>query len=312
MGLGPNLLQFTIALAPNQTNQPQTFSQTGSNTVTLGQPGQGNGIGVGFHRASVRIQNSGAAAGSEAQVAIWGMSESIQNQLSTLGLSIQLQPRNTITIAAGNDPNNLATRFIGTIRNAYPDYSNMPDVPFRFECLAGAAENTIPFAASSYTGATSVATILSAIASKMGWGFENSGVNVMISNPYLRGTAIEQVRAIAEHAHINAQLINNVLAIWPRYGTRVSSTTPLIAPPPKGGLIRYPQYTQQGIKVSSLFDPRITMGGQIQVESSLPSATGTWNVYKVDDLIDCLMPKGLWQCDVWAYNPKSPAPIPQA
>jgi len=300
VALGPNLLTATIKLAANQTNQPQTFSGTNSDTVTLGG-----------HRASLRVQNSGGAAGSTAQLAIWGMSQQLQDQLSTLGMVIKQIPANTLTVAAGSDPNNLTTVFIGTIWQAYPDYSNMPDVPFRFECFAGAFELAAPFPVSSYTGATSVATVLSTIANKMGWGFENNGVSVTLTNPYFPGSAMQQVQAIREHAHINAQLINNVLAIWPKYGNRKGSGTPLIAPPSDGGnMIGYPSYTQQGIAIRTIFDPSIIMGGQIQVKSSLQRASGTWNVLKLDLALDSLMPGGKWEQHIQAYNPKFPPVLP--
>jgi hypothetical protein len=301
--LARKIIRVAIQLASNQTNQPQNFAESGTNTVTLDG-----------HRASVRVQNSGAAAGSAAQVAVWGMTPSLMDQLSTLGMVVQMIPRNTITITAGEETqdgsNNTSTVFVGTILQAYGDFNNAPDVPFRLECLAGAAEQAIPFPASSYTGGTDVSTILSAIASKMGWGFENNGVNVQLANPYLSGSAIDQVRSVAEHAHINASLINNVLCIWPRFGSRKASGIPLIAPAPAGQMIGYPTYTQQGILVRTIFDPRIAFGGQIQVQSSLKKASGTWNVFKLDLKLDSLLPKGLWEQEIYAYNPNFPSPIP--
>ena len=298
MALGPNLLSATIKLAANQTNQPQTFSGTNSDTVTLSG-----------HRASLRVQNSGSLAGSTAQLAIWGMSQQLQDQLSTLGMVIKQISANSLTVGAGSDPNNLTTVFVGTIQQAYPDYTNMPDVPFRFECFAGAFELAAPSPVLSYTGATSVATVLSTIANQMGWGFENNGVDVILTNPYLSGSPLQQVQTIAEHAHINAQLINKVLAIWPKYGNR-QGAAPIVAPPPAGNMIGYPNYTQQGLEIRNVFDPRIIMGGQIQVQSSLQRATGTWDVLTLDLALDSLMPGGKWEQHIQAYNPKFPEVLP--
>jgi hypothetical protein len=292
-------------------NQPATFAGTGSDTVTLRD-----------HRCSVRISNSGGQAGSRASISVWGMTPSLMNQLSTLGMVIQQVPQNTLTVAAGDDASGMSTRFVGTITDAYGDYNAAPDVPFIFECLAGAAENVIPFPASSYPGAADVATILSAIAQRAGWGFENSGVNVVLSRPYLAGSALDQVRRVAEAARINAQLVvgagqssagpGNVLAIWPRYGTRSALGVPLLAPKPNGQMISYPSYTQQGIMVKNLFDPRLAMGGQFRLETSLPqtSKSGIWNIFKLDEALDALLPKGHWMSTVYGYNPQFPAPIP--
>jgi hypothetical protein len=87
---------------------------------------------------------------------------------------------------------------------------------------------------------------------------------------------------------------------------------PLIAPPPAGGMVGYPSYTQQGIMVKTVFDPRLTMGGQFKLETSLPqtSKSGTWNVYKLDLALDEQVPNGEWSATAFGYNPQFPAPLP--
>lgn len=291
-------LDIAIKLSSSGGNQPNVFAGTGTNQVTL----------TG-HRASLKAYNSGAAAGSRAELSVWGLTPSLMDQLSTLGMVVQMIARNTLTVTAG-DAGGMSTVFVGTIIQAYADYNGAPDVPFKFECLAGAAEQVIPYPATSYRGATDVATILSAIANKMGWGFENNGVSDQLTNPYFAGSPMQQVKMIARQVHINAMLINNVLAIWPRWGARTNLGTPLVAPPPSGQMIGYPTYTQQGLMLKTVFDPRISMGGQIEVRSDLKKATGTWNVYKVDHVLEALKPRGEWMSTLYVYNPKYPAPLP--
>lgn len=305
-------IEIAVKLAQKTgANQPGTFAATSSDTVTLRD-----------HRCSVRVSNAGGLAGSRATINVWGMTPSLMNQLSTLGMVIQQIPQNTLTVSAGDAEGGMSIVFVGTITDAYGDYNAAPDVPFIFECLSGAAENVIPFPASSYPGGANVATILSAIAQRAGWGFENNGVNVILSRPYLSGSAVEQVQRVAEAARINAQLVvgagqsavgpGNVLAIWPRYGVRSALGIPLLAPKPNGQMISYPSYTQQGIMVKNLFDPRLAMGGQFKLETSLPqtSKSGIWNIFKLDLALDSLLPKGQWMSTVYGYNPQFPAPIP--
>jgi hypothetical protein len=126
-------VSISVTLAQNtQTNQPSTFAG-GGDTVTI------DGL-----RMIVRIQNSGAPADCRAQIQIFGMSPSLMNQLSTLGLVFNLVPKNTITVQAGDDASGLSPVFTGTIYFAYGMYESQPNVPFHFECIAGAADAVAP------------------------------------------------------------------------------------------------------------------------------------------------------------------------
>lgn len=305
-------LKITIQLAPNTgTNQPNTFTGTGADTVTI------EGL-----RTTVRIQNSGAAADNRAQVKIFGMPPSLMNQLSTLGLVFNLVPKNTLTIMAGDDASGLSAVFSGTVWAAYGDYSAQPSVPFHFECLAGAADAAIAIAPSSFTGSTDVATILSGLARQMGVGFENNGVNVKLSSPYVSGSAKIQVQKVAEWAGIEWTIDANKLAIWPKGGNRNTPNVPVISP--STGMISYPAFTQQGIIVKTVFNPQISFGSLVKVESSLLSGIAAakpsqpqlptqtqntttfptqWAVNKIDHSLDQLEPGGDWSSTVYAYNP---------
>lgn len=309
-------IDLAIRLASDTaTNQPTTFAESGTSQVTLSG-----------HRASVRIENSGGLAGNKATATVWGLSDSLMQQLSTLGMVLNLIQGNTLTITAGNSRVGMSTVFVGTITQAYADYNSSPDVPFKFECLAGASEMAIPYPSTSYQGMTSAATILSAIATAQNWGFENGGVTTQLSNPYFSGSAMDQVRQIAAAARINAELFpgaassnSYLLAIWPRYGNRPSNDIPLIAPAPDGQMINYPSYTQQGIILKTIYDPRIVMGGQVRVRSSIftnqsltkmNNPESLWNVAKIDHALDCILPKGQWMSSLILYNAGAAQPLP--
>lgn len=297
MAFAEKRIEVSITLASDtETNQPIVFEESGTNTVKFSGA-----------RTSVRVDNSGGLAGSSASIQVWGLSLSLMNQLSTLGQMIQFIPRNRITVTAGEVGGAMSVVFKGTIQQAYGDFNGAPNVPFKMECNSTGAENAIPIEASSYTGAASVVDILRSIADKMGWGFENNGVDATLSNPYLCGSAVEQVRRVAAAVRIDAQVIDQVLVICPRRTGRAGDI-PLIAAPPVGTMVGWPSYTQQGLVVKTLFDPRIKMMGMVQVQSSLKRASGTWKVHKVDLALDALVPKGDWLTVAYCFNPKYPAP----
>lgn len=297
MAFSEKRIEVSVTLASDtQANQPIVFDESGTDTVKFSGA-----------RTSVRVENSGGLAGSTAQISVWGLSLSLMNQLSTLGQVIQMIPRNRITVTAGEVGGAMTTVFKGTIQQAYADFNGAPNVPFKMECNSTGAENAIPIPASSYTGATSVAEILQALANKMGWGFENNGVDATLSNPYLWGSAVSQVRRVAAAVGIDAEIVDQVLIIAPRRGHRAGDV-PLIAAPPVGTMVGWPSYTQQGLVVRSLFDPRIKFMGLVQVSSSLKRASGSWKVHKLDLALDALVPRGDWLSVAYCFNPNYPAP----
>lgn len=316
MAFSKRMVTVTVRLAPDsKTNQPTTFTESGTDTVTLPPL-----------RTSVRIQNSGAPSGARASVQVWGMTPSLMNQLSTLGLAYNIVPKNVVTIAAGDEGAVPATVFSGTVIQAYASYDAMPDVPFFFECNSGVAEAVAPAAPSSFTGPTDVATIMTGLARQMNLGFENNGVNIKISNPYLPGNFKTQMQKIARDANINAEIINgNLLAIWPKGGNRTTTTVPIISK--DTGMITAPAFTSQGIIVRTTFDPLISFGGLIKVRSTVLDAVtqaqknqnsdfktpadSLWAVNKLDLALDSQVPKGQWMSTIHAFNPNYPKPIPQ-
>lgn len=314
MALVERLVEIAVKLSPqSKTNQPKTFVESGTDTVTLSK-----------FRASTRVQNSGAAAGATASVQVWGMSRSLMNQLSTLGMVFNLVERNTLTILAGDRETGMSTVFVGTIMAAYADYGSQPNVPFLFQCNAGLIDAVAPAPASSFTGATDVATIMAGLARAMNLSFENNGVTAQLRSPYFSGNLKTQMQACAQHAGINAEIIGTTLAIWPKGGNRDTQIIPVIAPPPIGTMIGYPSFTQNGIMLNNLFTPKVSFGGLVEVQSSvLDSATesrsadaktllpanGQWSVYKLDHFLDTNMPGGQWMSAIHAFNPKYPRPL---
>lgn len=299
-------LEVTVKLAAaSGVNQPNKFAD-GSDTITLAN-----------RRISARIRNSGTPTGSEGDIQVWGMSLDVMNQLSTLGMVISAIPRNTLSVSAGDDVSGMSLVYSGTILQAYGDFAGSPKVPFHFECQAGKAEDVLPAPASSFPGATDVGTVMAEIAKKMGFGFENSGVNLKIASPYLPGSYGTQWKRLAEAAGIEAALVAGgslttqgglVLAIWPR-GEARGLRAPLISP--LTGMISYPSYTQQGIIVRTVFNPQIGFGGRVVVQGSLlDKANGTWIVHKLDhELDDMVIEHGKWESSVYGYGSKAPAPI---
>ena len=293
-------VSFTLANGQFAEGSAQGFPNTaaagGANTVTL------SGL-----RVSARINKAGGSVMGELDLKVWGMTKSLMDQLSTLGMIVQLIKRNTVTVTAGDAINGLGTVFIGSTTRCYGDFNAAPEVSFQVEAQTAAAGAVIPNPPISISGSADVATMLSGLATQLSIKFENNGVNIKISNAYYYGSALDQARAIVRDANINWNNGDDgVLAIWPKGSVRGGSV-PFIAP--GHGLIGYPSYTDNGIELRCIFNPSIKLGGQIQVQSSLNEASKNWNVYGINHSLDSMLPGGLWESRLYCYPIGAATPI---
>lgn len=297
-------IAISIALAQNtQTNQPNTFAESGTNQVNI------QGL-----RTSVQVRDAGSLI-STATVKIWGLTPSLMNQLSSLGLVLNLVPKNIIAISAGNSGGQLSTIFKGTIWNAYGDYSGQPDVPFVMTCNQAGANNIISSLPTSYPNPFSVATAMSNLASKMGLGFAANGVSVMLPRLYLSGSPLVQARKLADAANVDIGFSpdGNTLEITTKTGSRQNQT--MVKINKQTGMIGYPAFTQQGIIVKTLFNPQLAFKQNVEVDSIVLSSISNvqaakgqpfptqWTINKLDLDLDAYLPRGQWMSTIYGYNP---------
>lgn len=327
-GFARRALQLTVQLAPRSgTTQPTTFAGTGSDTALISSSSAPNQL-----RVAVHVENSGSPAACTADVRVWGLPPNLTNQLSTLGLKFNLVPKNSLTVAAGNydaqgNPANLSTVFSGTIQYAYADYKQMPDVPFVMHCLLGLSGAVQSIPPSSFPGTSDVAQVMSGLARQMNLGFQNYGVDAKMRNLYLRGSAKQQADTLARWARIKWGYLSggSVMGIWPagQSASQANAQVPVISR--ATGMITAPAFTQGGIVVETLFNPQISYGTLVSVQSDVLAGIARaaaqsggntfpqqWAAYKVNLDLAAEVPGGDWKSTIWAYNPAGSPVIPQA
>jgi hypothetical protein len=185
--------------------------------------------------------------------------------------------------------------FSGYIVNAWGNYQNMPEVFLEIQAQHAYLGQLTPVAPRSYNGQIDVASVMSQIATSLGFTFENNGVTTQLSNTYLANTGVEQAKALAKAAGIALYMDDLVLAITPpntpRGGTapQISSTT---------GMIGYPTFDGIGVTIQSLFNPSVKFGGPIQVMSSIPQAAGQWIVVSLGYRLESEKPGGAWMMTI--------------
>ena len=274
--------------------------------LTVGvAPASGPSATITGYRMTVDIDKSGIPAMNRAQIRIYGLSDSLMNQLSTVGRVPTFTKNNVVNVQAGTDSSNQALVFSGAIQYAWPDFGGSPEVSFNITALTGLLQFLKPVQPSSYPGPTDVATIMADLAGQMGYAFENNGVSgIMLSSPYLPGTARAQAIAAATAADIFLVIDDDptgnaagTLAILPKTGVR-ATTVPLISP--STGMVGYPYYVGPAqIGVRTLFNPGLWFMGNIKIEDSVnATANGLWRVTQLTHKLSCQYPDGDWFSEI--------------
>jgi hypothetical protein len=291
---------------PASTNP--TFAGTDSNTVKIQGGGAASQNGV---RISAKITRPGGVALGQADVRIYNLPLALINQLGTLGYPyVFMVGLNTITIEAGNVGKTPQVLFNGVIFSAYADFSGMPECVFNIAAAAEGLNAAKPATAVGYNGSTTIVDLMQNLATQAELKFVNNGVSGSLSNPYLSGSLRDQLRMIARHTGVAWKVddVTGTLVIAPKNGNFNIPVTqiPLIAPPPKGTLVGYPAYTAQGLKLRTEFTADVGYGTQVQVESSLEQANGTWTIYYMDYDLECQAPNGPWFTNLEVAAPGFP------
>lgn len=266
-------LRFIITLATG------SFGSSSNNQITL----------EGF-RATVDIDKAGGMMMGTLRAQIYGVSQSNMNSITTLQWKPSGFLKNTVEVYA-IDGAQQTLIFQGNIVNAWPNYQGMPDVFLEIQAQAAYFNQLQPVPPSSFKGMVDVATVMAQLAKGMGLTFENTGVAVQLSNPYLPNTALEQAKALAIAAGIDIYLDNNVLAITPRNTPRGTLIPEVSA---QTGLQGYPTFDGIGINLQVLFNPSITFGGSIKVVSTITQAAGQFIVVSIAHRLESEKPGGAW------------------
>ena len=284
------ILQISFTFGPpsaqagNQTAQQKTFDGT-NNQLTL------TGL-----RASVAVNLVGGASQGSCDARIFGMTQDHMNKLTLAGGPLSISLGNVVSIAAGTPANGLSLVYAGTIARAVADYSGVPDVCFQVTGLSSLQTALQAAPPLSYAGAVDVATVMANLAKLMGYSFQNSGVQVAVSNPYLHGSYYSQVEQLAKMAQINFFVDpttsgQRTLAIWPQGGTRNGKQI-LISP--STGMVGYPTPTPIGVDVTVVFNPSIVFGTTVQIETSVASCAGVWQVQSMAHTLESETFGGAW------------------
>ena len=315
---------------------PQTFTKK-KITITfsiptgaIGPNSDADTVVLEGHRCMVNVTNAGMVEGSQASVRIEGMTLAMMNRLTMVqALNTVDNPFNehynvsVITIQAGDDVSGMATVFIGTVAEAFVDFTASPNVAFQvmaWSTLELKIKQAIP---ATYKGTVSAATILSDLAAKNEYTFINHGVTKSLTNYYGWGSLDKQIKDVmtAINGFYHIDTVNKTISAWQSQSASTTATD-TIKINKRTGLVGYPQYNQLGVTLTTVFNPQIQYQVPVYVESEyLPEGwvnnqagqypatfptTGYWSPYLVQHDISSELPGGPWFTHIEAQRTELP------
>ncbi len=254
---------------------------------------QAGTLSVAGLRAAVSASQLLGRVATTAKCRIWGLSLDQMNRYSTaLPGAVALENFN-LQIEAGDVGSEPSVLVDALIYTSAVDLSEAPDSAFTVS-VAGAsylAAKTI--ASNSFQGAQAAETMIQSIcaAAQPQLKLVNNGAHAVLNNMATYGSAVDQIQKIADAAGFSWSIEGTTLSIWPEDGVRDDV---VVQVGPNTGMVGYPQFTDVGLIVRSLYNSEIQVGRQMQVTSSIPKANVTWPIVTVQHDLATMLRNGPW------------------
>ena len=146
-----------------------------------------------------------------------------------------------------------------------------------------------PFTA---TGSQPYETILNSICAANGYTLNAVNLDgITGTNPHFVGDVMHQLQDACNAASLQMAVNGKVVTVW-KPGDAIDSVKPLISP--DYGLIGYPVFTQSGITFQTTFSTYLSQGRNVTLQTSLPNASGDYNLFQVDHYLSSWMQGGPW------------------
>lgn len=219
-----------------------------------------------------------------ADITIYGMNESDIAALSTLGYAPLIYELNKIELFAQYEGDSQSLCFSGYIVKAWCNFAD-PSRPMHFECQVTYQEALNNIAPINANGSVSIPGLFQKLAANLNCSLQNNGVGGVINNPILTGSAIDQLKNLSKQTSTNCLVDNSILKIAPK-GFSLSNL--ILSINSESGLLSYPTIDAWGVKFRMRYNPVLSIGQYIALQTKvpIPKSTGQWYVYDMQSSLN--------------------------
>lgn len=227
----------------------------------------------------INIECAGLPSLDTADIQIFNLNQFLLNRLSF----IQNRPLNAskYTIDVYNVENEQKRLvFTGDVINAYPVYTQAPDVFLAVECQTGYNSAIEPKTPLSIKGVVKIQEIVSNIATDLKKSFTNNGVDENSENLYVEGSSIAQLSEIGKSYNYNTIIDRNSIIISPKDKYTANTTTVVDC---NSGLVDgYISNSQDGISLTTYYNSNYQLNGHLKIKNAINTiCNGDWVITKI-------------------------------
>lgn len=271
----------------------QSFSlKTIQITITLGKGKFSSGGNVKVIEGlacDVSVIKPGGLEKNSANVRIWGLNYNTMAELTMLSFMPLESNHNLITIEAADQGKPFAMVFHGEIISAFADFNQAPSPVMQLEADSGGYAQQIPMPVQTVRGTVEADQLFSQFATAAGYTYRNEGVTTTVSNAWYPGSPIDKMNKLAKDIGCDLIIDDGMIIVMPAGKPRAGNAVLLSK---DTGMIGYPTFNQNGITCRCIFNPNLSYGGLVKVESIVPRAEGIWRIVKLTHAISAYIPNG--------------------
>ncbi len=267
-------------------NETSSFDESGNNTISISEA-----------RATVSFQSAGNLFGTQINVSIFGLGIEILAALSSkaMGLFGSDTERISMKVFVGE-----TAIFAGYMTSSIANMNAIPNAALMITATANADLQNKPASPFSFNGATPVPDIINAICNAAGYKAYITGLDgLVVTNPHYEGSIFTQLESLCNDVNVAMSVAPPSISFWPQDSTR-DDVMPFISP--EYGLIGYPIFSNGGLMFQTQFSTLLTTGRNVQIETSLPHASGVYKLTSVNHELSSWMNDGPWHSICIAYR----------
>lgn len=267
-------------------NETSSFDESGNNTISISEA-----------RATVSFQSAGNLFGTQINVSIFGLGIDMLAALSSkaMGLFGSDTERISMKVFVGE-----TAIFAGYMTSSIANMNAIPNAALMITATANADLQNKPASPFSFNGATPVPDIINAICNAAGYKAYITGLDgLVVTNPHYEGSIFTQLESLCNDVNVAMSVAPPSISFWPQDSTR-DDVMPFISP--EYGLIGYPIFSNGGLMFQTQFSTLLTTGRNVQIETSLPHASGVYKLTSVNHELSSWMNDGPWHSICIAYR----------